>query len=157
MDKLKLSAYEIIEVRKIADIESMGYILRHKKSGARVCVISNEDDNKVFSIGFRTPPEDETGVPHIIEHTTLCGSDKFPVKDPFIELAKGSLNTFLNAMTYPEKTLYTGSMLPEGVKCNKHLSPPAQISLPCFTMVLISTSFFNIRISFICLSSFRMM
>ena len=95
-----------IEVRKIADIESMGYILRHKKSGARVCVISNEDDNKVFSIGFRTPPEDETGVPHIIEHTTLCGSDKFPVKDPFIELAKGSLNTFLNAMTYPEKTLY---------------------------------------------------
>ena len=106
MDKLKLSAYEIIEVRKIADIESMGYILRHKKSGARVCVISNEDDNKVFSIGFRTPPEDETGVPHIIEHTTLCGSDKFPVKDPFIELAKGSLNTFLNAMTYPEKTLY---------------------------------------------------
>ena len=66
MDKLKLSAYEIIEVRKIADIESMGYILRHKKSGARVCVISNEDDNKVFSIGFRTPPEDETGVPHII-------------------------------------------------------------------------------------------
>ena len=101
MDKLKLSAYEIIEVRKIADIESMGYILRHKKSGARVCVISNED-----SIGFRTPPEDETGVPHIIEHTTLCGSDKFPVKDPFIELAKGSLNTFLNAMTYPEKTLY---------------------------------------------------
>ena len=106
MDKLKLSAYEIIEVRKIADIESMGYILRHKKSGARVCVISNEDDNKVFSIGFRTPPEDETGVPHIIEHTTLCGSDKFPVKDPFIELAKGSLNTFLNAMTYREKTLY---------------------------------------------------
>ena len=79
MDKLKLSAYEIIEVRKIADIESMGYILRHKKSGARVCVISNEDDNKVFSIGFRTPPEDETGVPHIIEHTTLCGSLKIRV------------------------------------------------------------------------------
>ena len=111
MDKLKLSAYEIIEVRKIADIESMGYILRHKKSGARVCVISNEDDNKVFSIGFRTPPEDETGVPHIIEHTTLCGSDKFPVKDPFIELAKGSLNTFLNAMTYPEKSTVSGSKL----------------------------------------------
>ena len=106
MDKLKLTAYEVIEERKLADIESMGYILRHKKSGARICVISNDDDNKVFSIGFRTPPEDETGVPHIIEHTTLCGSKKFPVKDPFIELAKGSLNTFLNAMTYPEKTLY---------------------------------------------------
>lgn len=103
---MKLAAYEVIEERRIEDIDSMGYILRHKKSGARVCVISNEDENKVFSIGFRTPPEDETGVPHIIEHTTLCGSDKFPVKDPFIELAKGSLNTFLNAMTYPEKTLY---------------------------------------------------
>lgn len=106
MAKLNLAAYEIVEERSIEDIASYGYILRHKKSGARVCVIANDDDNKVFSIGFRTPPEDETGVPHIIEHTTLCGSDKFPVKDPFMELAKGSLNTFLNAMTYPEKTLY---------------------------------------------------
>lgn len=106
MAKLNLAAYEIVEERPIEDIASYGYILRHKKSGARVCVITNDDDNKVFSIGFRTPPEDETGVPHIIEHTTLCGSDKFPVKDPFMELAKGSLNTFLNAMTYPEKTLY---------------------------------------------------
>lgn len=106
MAKLNLTAYEIVEERPIEDIASYGYILRHKKSGARVCVIANDDDNKVFSIGFRTPPEDETGVPHIIEHTTLCGSDKFPVKDPFMELAKGSLNTFLNAMTYPEKTLY---------------------------------------------------
>lgn len=106
MAKLNLAAYEIVEERLIEDIASYGYILRHKKSGARVCVITNDDDNKVFSIGFRTPPEDETGVPHIIEHTTLCGSDKFPVKDPFMELAKGSLNTFLNAMTYPEKTLY---------------------------------------------------
>lgn len=106
MAKLNLAAYEIVEERPIEDIASYGYILRHKKSGAQVCVIANDDDNKVFSIGFRTPPEDETGVPHIIEHTTLCGSDKFPVKDPFMELAKGSLNTFLNAMTYPEKTLY---------------------------------------------------
>ena len=99
-------AYELVEERELKDIASKGLILKHKKSGARVCVISNDDENKIFSIGFRTPPEDETGVPHIIEHTTLCGSDKFPVKDPFIELAKGSLNTFLNAMTYPEKTLY---------------------------------------------------
>ena len=106
MTDLNLTAYELLEERRIEDIDSMGYILRHRKSGARVCVISNDDDNKVFSIGFRTPPEDETGVPHIIEHTTLCGSDKFPVKDPFMELAKGSLNTFLNAMTYPDKTLY---------------------------------------------------
>ena len=106
MADLNVAAYEVLEQRCIEDIASEGYILRHKKSGARVCVISNDDDNKVFSIGFRTPPEDETGVPHIIEHTTLCGSDKFPVKDPFVELVKGSLNTFLNAMTYPDKTLY---------------------------------------------------
>ena len=106
MADLNLAAYEVLEERRIEDIASMGYILRHRKSGARVCVIANDDDNKVFSIGFRTPPEDETGVPHIIEHTTLCGSDKFPVKDPFVELVKGSLNTFLNAMTYPDKTLY---------------------------------------------------
>lgn len=106
MADLNVAAYEVLEQRRIEDIASEGYILRHKKSGARVCVISNDDDNKVFSIGFRTPPEDETGVPHIIEHTTLCGSDKFPVKDPFVELVKGSLNTFLNAMTYPDKTLY---------------------------------------------------
>lgn len=102
----KLTAYEVIENRTIRDIQAQGMILRHKKSGARIAVLSNEDDNKVFYIGFRTPPEDETGVPHIIEHTTLCGSDKFPVKDPFVELAKGSLNTFLNAMTYPDKTVY---------------------------------------------------
>ena len=81
-------------------------ILDEHRSGARIAILSNNDDNKVFYIGFRTPPEDETGVPHIIEHTTLCGSKKFPVKDPFIELAKGSLNTFLNAMTYPDKTVY---------------------------------------------------
>lgn len=102
----ELSAYEIIEERKISDISSIGYILRHKKSGARITIISNDDNNKVFYIGFRTPPEDETGVPHIIEHTTLCGSEKFPLKDPFVELVKGSLNTFLNAMTYPDKTVY---------------------------------------------------
>ena len=89
MDKLKLSAYEIIEVRKIADIESMGYILRHKKSGARVCVISNEDDNKVFSIGFRTPPEDETGVPHIIEHTSFADRINFRSKTLLLSLPKG--------------------------------------------------------------------
>ena len=71
-----------------------------------MALLSNDDDNKVFYIGFRTPPKDSTGVAHIIEHTVLCGSDKFPVKDPFIELAKGSLNTFLNAMTYPDKTVY---------------------------------------------------
>ena len=101
-----LAEYEILDEHRVEDVQSDGFILRHKKSGARIAILSNNDDNKVFYIGFRTPPEDETGVPHIIEHTTLCGSKKFPVKDSFIELAKGSLNTFLNAMTYPDKTVY---------------------------------------------------
>ena len=89
-----VDSYELIEEREILDIKSKGYILKHKKSGAKVALLSNDDENKVFYIGFRTTPSDETGVPHIIEHTTLCGSEKFPVKDPFIDLAKGSLNTF---------------------------------------------------------------
>lgn len=101
-----LNAYDLIEERELPDVSSRGYYLRHRKSGARVIVLSNEDDNKVFSIGFRTPPVDNCGVPHIIEHTTLCGSEKYPLKDPFVELIKGSLNTFLNAMTYPDKTVY---------------------------------------------------
>ena len=102
----QLNAYEIREEKRLEDIHSDGILLVHKKSGARICVMSNEDVNKVFYIAFRTPPKDSTGVPHIIEHTVLCGSKKFPVKDPFIELVKGSLNTFLNAMTYPDKTIY---------------------------------------------------
>lgn len=102
----QLDAYEIIESREIKDLNSYGYLCRHKKTGARIMMLSNEDDNKVFSIGFRTPPNDSTGVAHILEHSVLCGSEKFPLKDPFIELAKGSLNTFLNAMTYPDKTVY---------------------------------------------------
>ena len=102
----ELSAYEVIEKRKIEDINSMSYLCRHKKTGARVALIENDDDNKVFYIGFRTPPKDSTGVAHILEHSVLCGSKEFPVKDPFVELVKGSLNTFLNAMTYPDKTIY---------------------------------------------------
>ena len=102
----ELNAYEVIEKRQIDDIGSMSWLLQHKKSGARIALLSNDDDNKVFYIGFRTPPTDSTGVPHIIEHTVLCGSKEFPVKDPFVELVKGSLNTFLNAMTYSDKTVY---------------------------------------------------
>ena len=98
--------YTLLKQEQIPDIQSEGYLLCHKKSGARVCVLSNTDENKVFFVGFRTPPNDSTGVAHIIEHTVLCGSRKFPLKDPFIELVKGSMNTFLNAMTYPDKTLY---------------------------------------------------
>ncbi len=103
---IKHDAYEVIREEYINDISSQGYVLRHKKSGAVIALISNDDDNKVFYIGFRTPPADSTGVAHIIEHSTLCGSEKYPVKDPFVELVKGSLNTFLNAMTYPDKTVY---------------------------------------------------
>ena len=102
----ELGSYEILESRQVPDLNSYGFLLRHKKTGARLALLSNDDNNKVFYIGFRTPPEDSTGVAHIIEHTVLCGSRNFPVKDPFIELAKGSLNTFLNAMTYPDKTVY---------------------------------------------------
>ena len=106
MDIKDIKEYELIEEREVSDLNSRCYVLRHKKSGARLLLLSNDDDNKVFAIGFRTPPADSTGVAHIIEHSVLCGSDKFPAKDPFIELAKGSLNTFLNAMTYPDKTVY---------------------------------------------------
>ncbi|MCR5093568.1 MAG: insulinase family protein [Lachnospiraceae bacterium] len=99
-------SYEVLEQRRIADLNSDSLLLRHIRTGARIAVLTNDDENKVFYIGFRTPPADSTGVAHIIEHTVLCGSRDFPVKDPFIELAKGSLNTFLNAMTYPDKTVY---------------------------------------------------
>lgn len=101
-----LSAYEVIKKDSIKDLGSEGWILRHKKSGARIALLSNDDENKVFTIGFKTPPADSTGVAHILEHSVLEGSKEFPVKDPFIELVKGSMNTFLNAMTYPDKTLY---------------------------------------------------
>jgi len=102
----ELAGYEVIERREVADINSVTFLCRHKKTGARVALISNDDDNKVFYIGFRTTPKDSTGVAHILEHSVLCGSKEFPLKDPFVELAKGSLNTFLNAMTYPDKTVY---------------------------------------------------
>ncbi|MCR5686326.1 MAG: insulinase family protein [Lachnospiraceae bacterium] len=101
-----IPAYRLEYEEYVPDCKGQGMVFRHTKSGARVCVISNSDDNKVFMIAFRTNPTDDTGVPHILEHSVLCGSDKFPVKDPFMELDKGSLNTFLNAFTYPDKTCY---------------------------------------------------
>ena len=101
-----IPAYEIVKQENLTDIHSTGYLLRHKKTGARLILIENDDENKVFSIAFRTPPANSTGVPHILEHSVLCGSREFPLKDPFVELVKGSLNTFLNAMTYPDKTCY---------------------------------------------------
>lgn len=101
-----MKKYELIKEKYIEEVASNVKLLKHIKSGARILLFENNDENKVFSVGFRTPPTDDTGVPHILEHSTLCGSKKFPVKDPFIELLKGSLNTFLNAMTYPDKTVY---------------------------------------------------
>ena len=107
MNQLKrIKGYEIIQVNNLAEVNGTGYLLRHKKTNAKVSVVINDDKNKVFTIGFRTPPTNSKGIQHIIEHTVLCGSKKYPVKDPFIELAKGSLNTFLNAMTYSDKTVY---------------------------------------------------
>lgn len=106
LEQLNLEQYERMMIKPLCDINSVGLLLKHKKSGARIVVISNEDENKVFSIGFRTPAFNDTGVQHILEHSVLCGSKKYPVKDPFVELCKGSLNTFLNAMTYPDKTVY---------------------------------------------------
>ena len=106
MNKANLTAYEVVTEENLTDIHSTGWLLRHKKTGARVMLIENDDENKVFNIAFRTPPKDSTGVAHILEHSVLCGSREFPLKDPFVELVKGSLNTFLNAMTYPDKTCY---------------------------------------------------
>jgi hypothetical protein len=102
----ELKAYKILQEEELPEVNGRGYVLCHEKTKARVMVIENDDDNKVFTIGFRTPPHDDSGIPHILEHSVLCGSRKYPVKDPFVELAKGSLNTFLNAMTYSDKTVY---------------------------------------------------
>ena len=107
LEKVKeLAAYRVSEEIYVEEMDSRAMVLEHIKSGARIFLMSNEDENKVFYIGFRTPPDDSTGLPHILEHSVLEGSDKFPVKDPFVELVKGSMNTFLNAMTYPDKTVY---------------------------------------------------
>ena len=98
--------YKIIEEKELKDIKSKATYLVHEKTNAKVLLIQNDDENKAFTIGFRTPPKDDTGVPHIIEHSVLCGSKKYPVKEPFVNLMKSSLNTFLNAMTFSDKTIY---------------------------------------------------
>lgn len=98
--------FKLLREEKIEEINAIGMIFEHEKSGARLIALKNNDDNKVFSISFKTIPKDDTGVAHILEHSTLCGSRKFPSKEPFLELIKSSLNTFLNAMTSPDKTTY---------------------------------------------------
>ncbi len=103
---MMVHGFQVDRAVYVKELDSQAYEMRHVQSGARLLYIQNEDDNKVFSISFRTTPTDSTGVPHICEHSTLCGSRKFPLKEPFVELVKGSLNTFLNAMTFPDKTMY---------------------------------------------------
>ncbi|MBE5955460.1 MAG: insulinase family protein [Lachnospiraceae bacterium] len=105
-DVINKGTYFLEKEEFLPEMNGTGYLLRHSKTKARVVVVTSEDKNKVFNIGFKTPPSDDTGVPHILEHSVLCGSKNFPLKDPFVELVKGSLNTFLNAMTYPDKTVY---------------------------------------------------
>lgn len=103
---MNIKNYTLLKKEQIEEMNGTACLLEHDKTKAKVLLVLNDDKNKVFTIGFRTPPADDTGVPHITEHSVLCGSRKFPAKDPFVELAKGSLNTFLNAMTYPDKTVY---------------------------------------------------
>ena len=101
-----IQGFSVINIQRIEELKATGFEMVHHKSGAKLYYLQSEDDNKVFSVSFRTPPNDSTGLPHILEHSVLCGSEKYPLKDPFVELAKGSLNTFLNAMTFSDKTMY---------------------------------------------------
>lgn len=105
MEKL-IHGFELKRQKLIPEIDAEAFEFIHLKTGASLLYLKTEDDNKVFSIAFRTPPQDDTGVAHIVEHSTLCGSKKYPLREPFVELIKGSLHTFLNAMTYPDKTVY---------------------------------------------------
>ena len=102
----ELHGFKLKKISDVAEISAQTFEFEHVKTGAKLLYINANDDNKVFYIAFRTPPKDDTGVAHIVEHSVLCGSKKYPLKEPFVELVKGSLHTFLNAMTYPDKTVY---------------------------------------------------
>jgi len=101
-----MNNFELVRSEEIKELNTQAKIYRHIPTGAEILSMENDDENKCFGISFRTPPSDSTGVAHILEHTVLCGSHKYPVKDPFVQLLKGSLQTFLNAFTYPDKTCY---------------------------------------------------
>ncbi|MEJ5299428.1 MAG: insulinase family protein [Thermodesulforhabdaceae bacterium] len=103
---MTVEAFELLRKQEIKELNSQAFLYVHQQTGAEVLLLKNSDENKVFGITFRTPPRDGTGLPHILEHSVLCGSRKYPVKEPFVELLKGSLQTFLNAFTYPDKTCY---------------------------------------------------
>ena len=96
----------MVKTMFISEYNSNAALYRHKKTGAEVMSLCNDDENKTFGVVFRTPPDDSKGIPHILEHSVLCGSRKYPIKEPFVELIKGSMNTFLNAFTYPDRTCY---------------------------------------------------
>ena len=98
--------FTVTSKKTLAELDADAYVLHHRASGARLLYLACEDENKAFSIAFKTPPTDDTGVFHILEHSVLCGSAKFPMKEPFVDLIKSSMQTFLNAMTYPDKTVY---------------------------------------------------
>lgn len=101
-----MNGFKILEVKEVAELKGRIVEMKHEKSGARLLWLDRPDNNKTFSIAFRTVPSDDTGIFHILEHSVLCGSKKFPVKEPFVELIKNSMNTFLNAMTFSDKTMY---------------------------------------------------
>lgn len=102
----KLYGFELVDEQTVTELATVARMWRHTVTGAQLLSMVNSDENKVFGVSFRTPPKDSTGVAHILEHSVLCGSEKYPVKEPFVELLKGSLQTFLNAFTYPDKTCY---------------------------------------------------
>ena len=101
-----LHGFAVLSAEDLPEIDGRAYVLRHEESGARLLYLRNDDENKAFSIAFKTPPADDTGVFHILEHSVLCGSDRFPVKEPFVNLLKTSMQTFLNALTFSDKTMY---------------------------------------------------
>lgn len=102
----KHAGFELMDVEEIHEIKSIAYTWVHIETKLKLLYLANEDDNKVFIIGFRTPPGDSTGAPHILEHSVLCGSVKFPLKELIMELIKGSMTTYVNAMTFPDNTIY---------------------------------------------------
>ena len=102
----EVSGFTVTRIAEIPELDADAYVLHHRASGARLLYLACEDENKAFAIGFKTPPANSTGVFHILEHSVLCGSRRFPVKEPFVDLIKSSMQTFLNAMTYPDKTVY---------------------------------------------------
>src|SRR5690606_24070917 len=101
-----IHGFELVRSETIQEINTVAKLYRHVKTGAQLLSLENDDENKVFGVSFRTPPPDSTGIAHILEHSVLGGSRKYPLKEPFVQLVKGSLNTFLNAMTYPDRTVY---------------------------------------------------